>query len=114
MLLTREYIDKAFWQKLITIGLPVSLQSMLFALLGVVDIFMVSLLRRICNGSSWSWKSYLFLQPSGCLWPVRCSYRTCFSILRLRKPSRNSQNVGAILVYFHFGDAAVYRSLCDF
>ncbi|MDW1853757.1 MATE family efflux transporter, partial [Vibrio sp. Vb0888] len=44
MLLTREYIDKAFWQKLIAIGLPVSLQSMLFALLGVVDIFMVSLL----------------------------------------------------------------------
>lgn len=44
MLLTREYIDKAFWQKLITIGLPVSLQSMLFSLLGVVDIFMVSLL----------------------------------------------------------------------
>ncbi len=29
MLLTREYIDKAFWQKLIAIGLPVSLQSML-------------------------------------------------------------------------------------
>ncbi|PFG58162.1 putative MATE family efflux protein [Vibrio sp. ES.051] len=42
MLLTREYINKAFWQKLIAIGLPVSIQSMLFSLLGVVDIFMVS------------------------------------------------------------------------
>ncbi|MBR9788599.1 MAG: MATE family efflux transporter [Vibrionaceae bacterium] len=42
MLLTSEYIDKAFWKRLITIALPVSLQSMLFALLGVVDIFMVS------------------------------------------------------------------------
>lgn len=42
MLLTNEYINKAFWKRLITIALPVSLQSMLFALLGVVDIFMVS------------------------------------------------------------------------
>lgn len=42
MLLTTEYIDKAFWKRLITIALPVSLQSTLFALLGVVDIFMVS------------------------------------------------------------------------
>ena len=42
MLLTRQYIDKAFWKKLIVIGVPVSLQSMLFSLLGAVDIFMVS------------------------------------------------------------------------
>ncbi|MGR5236040.1 MATE family efflux transporter [Vibrio alfacsensis] len=42
MLLTRQYVDKAFWNKLLTIGLPVSLQAMLFSLLGVVDIFMVS------------------------------------------------------------------------
>lgn len=42
MLLTNEYIDKAFWNKLIVIALPVSLQYTLFALLGVVDIFMVS------------------------------------------------------------------------
>ena len=42
MLLTNEYINKAFWKKLCSIALPVSLQSMLFALLGIVDIFMVS------------------------------------------------------------------------
>lgn len=42
MLLTRQYIDKAFWKKLIALGVPVSLQSMLFSLLGAVDIFMVS------------------------------------------------------------------------
>ncbi|MFW8632111.1 MATE family efflux transporter [Vibrio natriegens] len=42
MLLTNEYINKAFWKKLYGIALPVSLQSMLFALLGIVDIFMVS------------------------------------------------------------------------
>ncbi len=42
MLLTSEYINKAFWKRLIAIALPVSLQSTLFALLGVVDIFMVS------------------------------------------------------------------------
>ncbi len=42
MLLTTEHIDKAFWKRLIAIALPVSLQSTLFALLGVVDIFMVS------------------------------------------------------------------------
>ncbi|MGR5351254.1 MATE family efflux transporter [Vibrio alfacsensis] len=42
MLLTRQYVDKAFWHKMVTIGLPVSLQAMLFSLLGVVDIFMVS------------------------------------------------------------------------
>ncbi|WP_372379144.1 MATE family efflux transporter [Vibrio natriegens] len=42
MLLTSEYINKAFWKRLISIALPVSLQSTLFALLGVVDIFMVS------------------------------------------------------------------------
>ncbi len=35
-------LDRPFWQKLIQIGVPVSLQSMLFSLLGVVDIFMVS------------------------------------------------------------------------
>ncbi|WP_311567439.1 MATE family efflux transporter [Photobacterium arenosum] len=42
MLLSAQYIDRAFWQKLLKIGLPVSLQAMLFSLLGVVDIFMVS------------------------------------------------------------------------
>ncbi|PAR38472.1 MATE family efflux transporter [Vibrio metoecus] len=35
-------LDRPFWQKLRQIGLPVSMQSMLFSLLGVVDIFMVS------------------------------------------------------------------------
>lgn len=35
-------LDRQFWRKLIDIGVPVSLQSMLFSLLGVVDIFMVS------------------------------------------------------------------------
>jgi len=38
MLLTRQYIDKAFWKKLIAIGVPVSLQSMLFSLLGAIEI----------------------------------------------------------------------------
>ncbi|MGD8111563.1 MATE family efflux transporter [Vibrio sp. TRT 17S01] len=37
-----QTLDYKFWQKLIQIGVPVSLQSMLFSLLGVVDIFMVS------------------------------------------------------------------------
>ncbi len=51
MLLTSEYIDKAFWKRLITIALPVSLQSTLFALLGVVDIFMVSQLGESATAS---------------------------------------------------------------
>ncbi|MFA0568378.1 MATE family efflux transporter [Vibrio gallaecicus] len=42
MLNTYNHLDKEFWQKIIKIGLPVSLQSMLFSLLGVVDIFMVN------------------------------------------------------------------------
>lgn len=42
MLSTYRYLDKEFWQKLLHIGLPVSLQTMLFSLLGVVDIFMVN------------------------------------------------------------------------
>ncbi len=42
MRLTGEHINRAFWKRLIVIALPVSLQSTLFALLGVVDIFMVS------------------------------------------------------------------------
>ncbi|MBW3698081.1 MATE family efflux transporter [Vibrio sp. T187] len=42
MLSTYRHLDKDFWQKLIHIGLPVSLQTMLFSLLGVVDIFMVN------------------------------------------------------------------------
>lgn len=42
MLSSVHHLDKPFWQKLLKIGLPVSLQSMLFSLLGVVDIFMVS------------------------------------------------------------------------
>lgn len=39
---TCRHLDKEFWQKLIQIGLPVSLQTMMFSLLGVVDIFMVN------------------------------------------------------------------------
>ncbi|MDK9738091.1 MATE family efflux transporter [Vibrio sp. D404a] len=39
---TYRHLDKEFWNKLIQIGLPVSLQTMLFSLLGVVDIFMVN------------------------------------------------------------------------
>ncbi|MFA0378841.1 MATE family efflux transporter [Vibrio sp. 10N.222.54.A3] len=39
---TYLHLDKDFWQKLLHIGLPVSLQTMLFSLLGVVDIFMVN------------------------------------------------------------------------
>lgn len=39
---TLQSPDKQFWKKLIDIGLPISLQAMLFSLLGVVDIFMVS------------------------------------------------------------------------
>ncbi|MCK6263656.1 MATE family efflux transporter [Vibrio sp. ZSDE26] len=42
MLSTYQSLDKQFWRKLIDIGLPVSLQGLLFSLLGVVDIFMVS------------------------------------------------------------------------
>jgi len=39
---TYRHLDKEFWQKLIKIGLPVSLQTMMFSLLGVIDIFMVN------------------------------------------------------------------------
>lgn len=39
---TYRHLDKEFWQKLIQIGLPVSLQTMMFSLLGVIDIFMVN------------------------------------------------------------------------
>ncbi|MGC9460608.1 MATE family efflux transporter, partial [Vibrio genomosp. F10 str. 9ZD137] len=42
MLSTYQTLDKQFWRKLIDIGLPVSMQGLLFSLLGVVDIFMVS------------------------------------------------------------------------
>ncbi|WP_047044647.1 MATE family efflux transporter [Vibrio mexicanus] len=42
MIHTAHSLDRSFWHKLISIGLPVSMQSMLFSLLGVVDIFMVS------------------------------------------------------------------------
>lgn len=42
MLSTFQHLDPSFWRKLISIGLPVSLQSMLFSLLGVIDIFMVN------------------------------------------------------------------------
>ncbi|QUJ69563.1 MATE family efflux transporter (plasmid) [Photobacterium sp. GJ3] len=42
MQLASRHLDRAFWQKLIHIGLPISLQAMLFSLLGVIDIFMVS------------------------------------------------------------------------
>lgn len=38
--------DRTFFQNLIKIGLPVSLQSMLFSLLGVTDILMVSQLEK--------------------------------------------------------------------
>ena len=39
---TYRHLDKEFWQKLMQIGLPVSLQTMMFSLLGVIDIFMVN------------------------------------------------------------------------
>ncbi|KAB0289247.1 MATE family efflux transporter [Vibrio fortis] len=39
---TYRHLDKEFWQKLIQIGLPVSLQTMMFSLLGVIDTFMVN------------------------------------------------------------------------
>lgn len=42
MILSFRQLDAQFWHKLIKIAVPVSLQSMLFSLLGVVDIFMVS------------------------------------------------------------------------
>lgn len=42
MIVHFRQLDRPFWQKLLQIGLPVSMQSMLFSLLGVVDIFMVS------------------------------------------------------------------------
>ncbi|MGF1753610.1 MATE family efflux transporter, partial [Vibrio makurazakiensis] len=42
MLTTYKNLDQDFWKKLIQIGLPVSLQTMLFSLLGVIDIFMVN------------------------------------------------------------------------
>lgn len=42
MVVNFHQLDRPFWQKLLQIGLPVSMQSMLFSLLGVVDIFMVS------------------------------------------------------------------------
>lgn len=114
MLLTREYIDKAFWQKLIAIGLPVSLQSMLFALLGVVDIFMVSLLGESATAAVGVGNRIFFFNLAVVFWPVWCGNGAGFSILRLREYGGNSQNIGAVLVYFHFSDAAIYCSLCDF
>lgn len=114
MLLTREYIDKAFWQKLIAIGLPVSLQSMLFALLGVVDIFMVSLLGESATAAVGVGNRIFFFNLAVVFWPVWCGNGAGFSILWLREYGGNSQNVGAVLVYFHFSDAAIYCSLCDF
>ncbi|WP_305370501.1 MATE family efflux transporter [Photobacterium leiognathi] len=38
----RSSVDKTFWQKTWRLALPVSLQSMLFAVLGLVDVIMVS------------------------------------------------------------------------
>ncbi|WP_070966844.1 MATE family efflux transporter [Vibrio sonorensis] len=38
---TLRHLDRDFWSKLVSIGFPVSLQSAMFSLLGVVDIFMV-------------------------------------------------------------------------
>ncbi len=42
MLSTYRHLDKEFWQKLLHIGLPVSLQTMLLSLLEKIDIFMVN------------------------------------------------------------------------
>lgn len=42
MLKNYQQLDKQFWRKMIRIAVPVSLQSMLFSLLGVIDVFMVS------------------------------------------------------------------------
>jgi putative MATE family efflux protein len=42
MLTSYHQLDKQFWRKMTRIALPVSLQSMLFSLLGVIDVFMVS------------------------------------------------------------------------
>lgn len=42
MLTLKTAADKNFWQKMWRIAFPVSLQSMMFALLGLVDILMVS------------------------------------------------------------------------
>ncbi len=114
MLLTREYIDKAFWQKLIAIGLPVSLQSMLFALLGVVDIFMVSLLGESATAAVGVGNRIFFFN-------LAVVFGLCGAVTVLasqyygsREYGGNSQNIGAVLVYFHFSDAAIYCSLCDF
>lgn len=38
----RTSADRIFWQKTWRLALPVSMQSMLFALLGLVDVLMVS------------------------------------------------------------------------
>lgn len=42
MLTSYHKLDKNFWRKMTHIALPVSLQSMLFSLMGVIDVFMVS------------------------------------------------------------------------
>ncbi|MEF2482534.1 MATE family efflux transporter [Vibrio mimicus] len=51
MIVHFRQLDRPFWQKLLQIGLPVSMQSMLFSLLGVVDIFMVSQLGESATAS---------------------------------------------------------------
>ncbi len=38
----RTSADKDFWQKTWRLAIPVSMQSMLFAILGLVDVMMVS------------------------------------------------------------------------
>ena len=42
----RTSADKDFWQKTWRLAIPVSMQSMLFAILGLVDVMMVSKLGR--------------------------------------------------------------------
>lgn len=43
----RADIDRQFFKKLLTLALPISLQSMLFSVLGLVDMFMVAHLGKV-------------------------------------------------------------------
>nr|WP_159063802.1 MATE family efflux transporter [Thaumasiovibrio occultus] len=67
MSLSRKLLfhDRAFWRKVVDIGLPVSLSSMAFSLLGVVDVAMVTELGQdaiaaVSYGSRIMFFSYFF------------------------------------------------------
>ncbi len=111
MLLTRQYIDKAFWKKLIAIGVPVSLQSMLFSLLGAVDIFMVSQLGESATAAVGVGNRIFFFNLAVVFWIVWCSNGFSLSILWLWKPLWHTQNARPILVYFASGDSAIHLAL---